>query len=141
VQALAGRRPSVGALGRPGWQQEAPLIALRTNIVFPAAKRELRIGDHMNSTDKARVEMEALERAENADQMGGRQLWQRQVGESAKAYHAFTLYRDMMEKRTLAKVGKELGCSSTNVERWARRWAWTRRTYEYDLVQEEEWRV
>ncbi len=94
----------------------------------------------MNSPDKARVEMEAVERAESAEQTGRRQLWERQPGESAKAYNAFRLYRDAMEKRTLAKVAQTLGCSSTNVERWARRWAWTQRTYEYDLVQEEEWR-
>jgi hypothetical protein len=93
----------------------------------------------MNNRDKARVEFEALERAENAEQTGRRQLWEQQPGESPKAFHAFRLYRDAMEKRTLAKVAETLGCSSTNVERWARRWFWTQRTYEYDLVQEEEW--
>jgi len=90
--------------------------------------------------NKARLEMEALERAESAEQTGRRQLWERQPGESPKAFHAFRLFRDLAEKRTLAKVAQTLGCSSTNVERWARRWAWTQRTYEFDLVQEEEWR-
>jgi hypothetical protein len=86
-----------------------------------------------------KLELEALERAENAELTGKRQLWERQPGETEKAFHAFRLYRDLAEKRTLAKVAQTLGCSSTNVERWARRWAWTQRTYEYDLVQEEEW--
>jgi hypothetical protein len=93
----------------------------------------------MNGNEKARLELEAHDRAESAEQGGRRQLWERQVGESPKAFHAFRLYRDAMEKRTLAKVAETLGCSSTNVERWARRWAWTQRTYEYDLMMEEEW--
>lgn len=93
----------------------------------------------MSNTDKVRLEVEALERAESAEQSGRPQLWQRQPGESAKAYNAFRIYRDLAEQRTFAKVGKELGCSSTNIERWAARWCWTQRVYEYDLVQEEEW--
>lgn len=93
----------------------------------------------MSGTDRARLELEALDRAENAEQAGRPQIWQRQAGESAKAYNAFRIYRDLAEQRTFAKVGKELGCSSTNIERWAARWCWTQRCYEYDLVQEEEW--
>lgn len=93
-------------------------------------------------SDKARTdaEMDAIERAEAADRHGGRQLWEQLPRESPKAFHAFRLYRDLMEKRTLAKVAETLGCSSTNVERWARKWAWTQRCYEFDLVQEEEFR-
>lgn len=94
----------------------------------------------MNSTARARVEIQALERAENAEQTRTPQVWERRVGESAKAFNAFRISRDLAEKRTLAKVARALGCSSTNVERWARRWAWTQRTYEFDLQQEEEWR-
>jgi hypothetical protein len=85
-------------------------------------------------------ELKVIEAAENADQTGRRQLWERQVGESPKAYNAFVKYRDLAERRTMAKVAQELGCSSTNVERWARRWCWTQRTYAYDLVEEEKWR-
>src|ERR1035437_7766264 len=93
----------------------------------------------MSSTDKARLELEALERAENAEQTGKRQLWQRQVGETTKSYAAFCKYRDLAERRTMAKVAEMSGCSTQNIERWARRWAWTHRVAEYDLVQEEEW--
>lgn len=94
----------------------------------------------MNISDKARLEMDALERAENAEQNGRCQLWERRPGETEKAYSAFRIYRDLAERRTLAKVAQTLGCSSTNVERWARRWFWTNRVYEYDLVEEEKWR-
>jgi hypothetical protein len=98
------------------------------------------VADYMNGSDKAGRELDALDRAENAEQGSRRQLWDRQPGESPKAFNAFRLYRDAMEKRTLAKVAETLGCSSTNVERWARRWAWTQRTYEFDLVEEEKFR-
>jgi hypothetical protein len=98
------------------------------------------MADRMTDIDKAEAELEALDRAETAEQSGKRQVWEQQVGESPKAFHAFRIYRDLMEKRTLAKVAETLGCSSTNVERWARRWAWTQRCYEFDLVEEEKFR-
>ena len=94
----------------------------------------------INDSDRARLELDALERAETADQSGKRQVWERMPGESPKAFHAFSLYLNLAERRTLAKVAEMLGCSSTNIERWARRWAWTQRTYESDLVQEERFR-
>jgi hypothetical protein len=94
----------------------------------------------MSDIDKVEAEFEAIERAERAERSARRQVWEQQVGESPKAWNAFRIYRDLMEKRTLAKVAETLGCSSTNVERWARRWAWTQRTYEFDLVQEERFR-
>ena len=94
----------------------------------------------MSDIHKAKLELDALERAENAEQSGRRQVWERWSNESPKAYHAFQIYLGLAEKRTLAKVAEMLGCSSTNVERWARRWSWTQRVYEYDLVQEEKFR-
>jgi hypothetical protein len=94
--------------------------------------------DYISDKAKADAEMDAIERAEAAELRGSRQVWEQLPGESPKAFHAFRLYRDLMEKRTLAKVAETLGCSSTNVERWARRWAWTQRTYEFDLIEEEK---
>jgi len=94
----------------------------------------------INEIDKAKLELDTLQRAEKAEHSGGRQVWQRMPQESAKAYAAFSKYRDMAERRTMARVAEMSGCSSQNVERWARRWAWTQRTYEYDLVQEENFR-
>lgn len=85
-------------------------------------------------------QLKVIEAAENADQTGRRQLWERQVGESEKAFDAFVKYRDLAERRTLARVAQMLGCSSTNVERWASRWFWTQRTYAYDLIEEERFR-
>jgi hypothetical protein len=94
----------------------------------------------MNRPDKVRLEMEALERAESAEQTGKRQSWERQPQETARAYSAFVKYRDLAEKRSFVRVAQQLGCSSQNIERWAHRWAWELRCYEYDLVEEERWR-
>src|ERR1035438_4853234 len=85
-------------------------------------------------------EFEVLESAETAERTGRRQLWQRQVGESAKAFSAFEKYRDLAERRTMAKVAEMSGCSAQNIERWARRWFWTNRVYAFDLLEEEKWR-
>ena len=98
------------------------------------------MSDYISDRARADAEMDALERAETAEQHGTRQVWEQLPGESPKAFNAFRIYRDLMEKRTLAKVAETLGCSSTNVERWARRWTWVQRCYEFDLVQEEEFR-
>jgi hypothetical protein len=91
-----------------------------------------------NDTDKAALELEALDRAETADRSGKRQVWERMVGESAKAYMAFAAFRDLAEKRSFVRVAEMLGCSPQNVERWARRWNWLDRVYEHDLVEEEK---
>jgi hypothetical protein len=94
----------------------------------------------VNNIEKADAEFQAIERAETAEQRGKRQVWERQAGESSKAFAAFARYRDLAEARTMAKVAEMSGCSSQNIERWARRWAWTHRVYEYDIVQEERFR-
>jgi hypothetical protein len=96
--------------------------------------------DYITDRAKMDAELDALDRAKNAEQHGKLQAWQRQPGESAKAYSAFAKYRDLVEKRTMAKVGEMSGCSSQNIERWARRWFWTQRCYEFDLVEEEKFR-
>ena len=98
------------------------------------------MSDYISDKAKADAEMDAIERAEDAERRGTRQIWEQLPAESPKAFFAFRLYRDLMEKRTLAKVAETLGCSSTNVERWSRRWNWVNRCYEFDLVQEEEFR-
>jgi hypothetical protein len=96
--------------------------------------------DYISDRAKADAEMDAIERAEAAERRGTRQVWDRMPGESAKAFAAFVRYRDLAEKRTMAKVGQMSGCSTQNIERWGRRWNWVSRCYEYDLVQEEEFR-
>ncbi len=60
-------------------------------------------------------------------------LWDRRPGESAKAYRAFTLYRDKQADRTFESVAGLLQCSGTNIRRWAKRWDWTSRVRAYDI--------
>jgi len=96
------------------------------------------MSDYISDRAKADAELDAIERAEAAEQRGTRQIWERMPGESAKAYAAFVRYRDMAEKRTMAKVAEMSGCSTQNIERWGRRWSWVTRCYEFDVTAEEE---
>jgi hypothetical protein len=47
--------------------------------------------------------------------------------ESAKAFHAFTIYLTQGSKRSRAKVGKKLGVSRQNIDKWADRFHWSER--------------
>lgn len=57
--------------------------------------------------------------------------WDRQEGESLPAWSAFRCYRDM-DRRSLSKVGQELGKSRTLMSRWSARWGWLQRSEQYD---------
>lgn len=58
--------------------------------------------------------------------------WERQQGETAQAFEAFTLYCKMGDERSLGKVGKKLGKSATLIERWSSQWNWVNRSRDYD---------
>jgi hypothetical protein len=66
--------------------------------------------------------------------------WEKQSGESAKAFHAFTLYRDMRAGRSLANVGRTLGetgvAGPSMVAEWSARWRWVERADAYDRDQD-----
>jgi hypothetical protein len=47
--------------------------------------------------------------------------------ETAKAFHAFQIYRDLGPKRSLAKVARKLGISRQLIERWSRQHSWQKR--------------
>ena len=59
--------------------------------------------------------------------------WERQKGESEKAFEAFALYRDMGTDRTITAVVNELGKSRSLIDRWKDRWKWKERVKEYDV--------
>ena len=58
------------------------------------------------------------------------ELWERQSGETFKAFEAFVVYRDM-EKRSYKEVGQKLGKSKTQIEKWARKYFWQERILAY----------
>lgn len=67
--------------------------------------------------------------------------WERQKGESEKAYEAFSTYRDMGEKRTFSAVAEKLRKSDTLIRRWKNQWSWQERVRAYDNDLEREARA
>lgn len=61
--------------------------------------------------------------------------WERQKGESEKAYEAFLVYRDMGPERSTRAVAQKLGKSVSLIQRWSRDKDWQERVraYENDL--------
>jgi hypothetical protein len=55
-------------------------------------------------------------------------LWERQRGETLKAFEAFVEYRDM-DNRSYREVGQKLGKSKTQIEKWARKYFWQERVF------------
>jgi len=68
--------------------------------------------------------------------MSEHESWHRQPGETAKAFHAFVLYRDMLPKeRSLEKVREKLGKSAGYqrwIETWSSRFSWVSRATAHD---------
>jgi hypothetical protein len=59
-------------------------------------------------------------------------VYDRQVGESDKAFEAFTVYRDMGANRSHDAVAQKLSKSSTIISRWASQHGWRERVSAYD---------
>lgn len=59
--------------------------------------------------------------------------WDRQRGESPKAFAAFVIYRDLEGNRSLQDVANKLRCSRANIARWASKWQWYDRAREWDI--------
>ncbi len=63
--------------------------------------------------------------------------WDRQTGESGKAYAAFAAYRDLgPSQRSIAKAARQLGKHKVTLEVWSRRWRWVARVDAWDQEQE-----
>ena len=61
--------------------------------------------------------------------------WERQKGESAQAYEAFSTYLSMGAERSTRAVAQKLGKSASLIQRWSRDKGWQERVraYENDL--------
>lgn len=62
--------------------------------------------------------------------------WERQPGETTRAYEAFTLYRDMGADRALRKVVQALNKNLTTIAEWSTKYEWVKRAAEWDAEQD-----
>ena len=67
--------------------------------------------------------------------------WERQKGESEKAFEAFAAYRDMGPERSLRAVGQQLGKSKALMERWSVAHDWQERVRDYENELDKEARA
>ena len=64
--------------------------------------------------------------------MPERNPWDRQKGETRKAFAAFLCYRDLGDARTLQQVAKTLTKSETLIRGWSAKWGWLDRVAAYE---------
>ena len=57
--------------------------------------------------------------------------FERQPGETEKAFAAFRVYLGLGAQRSARLVGEQLGKSPHTVEKWAAKWGWSRRVAEH----------
>nr|WP_236076026.1 hypothetical protein [Streptomyces coffeae] len=62
--------------------------------------------------------------------------WERQSGESPQAFEAFAAYRHLGAARSVTKVARGLGKSTTLLFQWSRQYAWVMRATVYDREQD-----
>lgn len=58
--------------------------------------------------------------------------WEKQAGESSKAYEAFVAYRDLGAGRTLVDVAQRAGKAYSLIRRWHKNWDWEIRASAWD---------
>lgn len=59
-------------------------------------------------------------------------LWDRQTGESARAFAAFAMYRDLGPARSTGKAATTTGKTSRTFEEWCTTWGWVERAAAWD---------
>lgn len=62
--------------------------------------------------------------------------WERQPGETPRAYEAFTKYRDLGPGRSIAKAARLEGKAKVTWERWSRVNNWVERVAAWDIEQD-----
>lgn len=62
--------------------------------------------------------------------------WERQKGETSRAYEAFTVYRDMGPDRSINKTAQKLSKNRTTIAEWSARNDWVKRAADWDAEQD-----
>ena len=62
--------------------------------------------------------------------------WERQEGETPKAFEAFSIYRDMGIDRSLRKVVQQLNKNLTTIAEWSSKYEWVDRVAAWDAEQD-----
>ena len=70
--------------------------------------------------------------------MTDRRPYERLPGETAKAFQAFTVYRDLGIQRSFESVANQLSKSATLIRRWAAKYNWGERIECWDIDQDYE---
>lgn len=70
--------------------------------------------------------------------MTDRRPYERLPGETAKAFQAFTVYRDLGIHRSFESVANQLSKSATLIRRWAAKYNWGERIECWDIDQDYE---
>ncbi|HEX5705603.1 MAG TPA: hypothetical protein VFX97_20545 [Pyrinomonadaceae bacterium] len=60
--------------------------------------------------------------------------WDRQPGETSKAYEAFSIYRDMGAQRTVRRVAQHLNKSQQLINGWSGKNNWVARAAAFDSI-------
>ena len=62
--------------------------------------------------------------------------WERRKGETARAYEAFTVYRDMGAGRSINKTAQNLTKNRTTIAEWSSKHEWVKRVAAWDAEQD-----
>lgn len=62
--------------------------------------------------------------------------WERQEGETPRAYEAFCVYRDLGPNRSITKTAQELNKNRTTIGEWSTKYEWVKRAAAWDSEQD-----
>lgn len=69
----------------------------------------------------------------------GRDLWDRQPGESAKRWGQYCVFRDLGRTRTLKRVAERLNITHRTAQQYAHVFRWSTRCEAFDRHMDEQW--
>lgn len=69
----------------------------------------------------------------------GRDLWDRQPGETVKRWNQFTVFRDLGRTRTLKRAAERLNLTHRTSQQYAHAYRWSPRCEAFDRHMDEQW--